>query len=315
MYMLSAKLKTIAKQKNGDKRFSMDKIGIIGVPYNTGSKGNSIERGAEALRKAGIIDVLKQIGDVIDFGDLRVTMPAADNSNPKLLKPNQVEALCKALAFRVKNVVKVSYLPFIVGGDCSAIMGVIEGLRNPNRRLGLVYMDAHGDFNTPETTPSGIIGGMDLAITTGRGPEKLTEMFGHAPLLAEENIVLLGVRDLDFLESKTLVASRVKVFTRQEIRLNGAEKIAQNVLNYLESKCDCVYLHVDLDVLDSSVFSAAGLPVPDGLLKEEFLSIARVLSGSGKLCGLGLMSFDALRDVGGSQAKKLVGLVAEAFGK
>jgi arginase len=313
--MFSVKLKTIAKQKNGDQRFSLDKIGIIGVPYNTGSKGISIERGVEALREAGIVDVLKQIGGVIDFGDLRVTMPTADNSNPKLLKPNQVEALCKALAFRVKDIVKVGYLPFIVGGDCSAIMGVIEGLRNPNRRLGLVYMDAHGDFNTPETTPSGIIGGMDLAIAAGRGPEKLTAMFGHSPLLPEENIVLCGVRDLDFLEAKALVASRVTVYTRQEIRLNGGEKTAQSVLSYLESKCDCIYLHVDVDVLDNSVFSAAGLPVPDGLLKEEFLSIARILSGSGKLCGLGLMSFDPSRDVGGSQAKKLVGLIAEAFGK
>ena len=120
---------------------------------------------------------------------------------------------------------------------------------------------------------------------------------------------------MDFLEAKALAASRVTVYKREEIRLNGGEKTAQSILSYLESKCDFVYLHVDLDVVDSSVFSAAGLPVPDGLLKEEFLSITRGLSKSGKLYGLGLMSFDASRDVGGSQARKLVGLVAEAFGE
>jgi arginase len=293
--------------------FSMDKIGVIGIPYNTGSKGLSIEKGAAALRKARIVNVLRGIGEVADYRDLAVALPKADNSNPKLLKPNQVEALCKALAAKVKDVVKAGYSPFIVGGDCSALMGVIEGLRSLNGRIGLVYMDAHGDFNTPETTPSGIIGGMDLAIVAGRGPETLTAMFGHAPLLPEENIVLYGARDLDVLEAKALAESNVRVYEREKIRQQGNEKSATGVARYLASKCDYVYVHVDLDVLDGSVFSAAGLPVPDGLSKQELISIVKALVRSGKLCGVGLMSFDAAKDPDGSQAKKLVGLVAEAF--
>jgi arginase len=192
-------------------------------------------------------------------------------------------------------------------------MGVIEGLRSLNQRIGLVYMDAHGDSNTPETSPSGIIGGMDLAIATGRGPERLTGMFGHSPLLPEENVVLYGVRDLDPLEAKALAESKVKIYTREQIRLEGSEKAAGEVISYLGSKCDYVYLHVDLDVLDTSVFSAAGLPVPDGLLKGEFLGIAKALARSGKLCGASLMAFDAARDVDGSQGRKIVELVAEVF--
>jgi arginase len=250
---------------------------------------------------------------VADFGDVHVTLPVGDYSNLKLLKPNQVEVLCKALAKNVKATVTAGYLPFIVGGDCSVLMGVVEGLRSLNQRIGVVYMDAHGDSNTPETTPSGIIGGMDVAITTGRGPEKLTGMFGHSPLLPEENVVLYGVRDLDPLEAKALAESKVKVITRERIRLESAEEAAKQVVSYLGSKCDCVYLHVDLDVFDPSVISAAGLPVPDGLLKNEFLSITRALAGSGKLCCVALMSFDAAKDIDGSQARKVVELVGEAF--
>jgi arginase len=296
-------------------KISLSKIGIIGVPYNTGSKGVSIEKGAESLRNAGIVNSLQRFGNVADFGDLDVALPAADYSNPKLLKPNQVEVLCKALADKVKTAVAAGFLPFIVGGDCSVLMGVIEGLRSLNQKIGLVYMDAHGDSNTPETSPSGIIGGMDVAITTGRGPERLTGMFGHSPLLPEENVVLYGVRDLDPLEAKALAESKVTVYTRERIRLEGAEKAAERVVSYLGSKCDCVYLHVDLDVLDTSVFSAAGLPVPDGLLKGEFHRIARALVDAGKLCGVALMAFDAAKDIDGNQARNVVELVAEAFGK
>ena len=125
------------------QRLSLSKIGVIGVPYNTGSKGENIEKGAESLRNAGIVNVLKRFSTVTDFGDLTVALPPADCSNPKLLKPNQVEVLCRALADRAKTAVAADCLPFIVGGDCSVLMGAIEGVRSLNQSFGLVYMGAH----------------------------------------------------------------------------------------------------------------------------------------------------------------------------
>jgi arginase len=219
-------------------KISLSKIGIIGVPYNTGSKGVNIEKGTESLRNAGIVSSLQRFGSVTDFGDVNVTLPAPDLSNPKLLKPNQVEVLCRALANSVKAAVVAGCLPFIVGGDCSILMGAIEGLLSLKHRIGLVYMDAHGDSNTSETSPSGIIGGMDVAIATGRGPPRLTGMFGHLLLLPEENVVLYGVRDLDPLEARALAESRIRVYSRDKTRLGGAEKAAKEVVNYLGSKCD-----------------------------------------------------------------------------
>jgi arginase len=290
---------------------SLSRIGVIGIPYNTGSKGLSVEKGAEALRNAGIVDALRRFSEVVDFGDISVTLPAPDCSDPKLLNPDQVEVLCRALADKVKAILDAGYLPFIVGGDDSVLMGVIEGLRRSlGPKIGMFYMDAHGDFNTPETTPSGIIGGMDVAIVAGRGPKKLAAMFGHSPLLPEENIVLYGVRDLDPLEAKALTESKVKVYPREKLKAQGAEKAAEEIVRYLESKCGCLYLHIDLDVLDMSVFSAQGLPVPDGLSKEEFQSTLKVLVTSGKLCGVALMVFDASKDANGSQARRIVELVA-----
>jgi arginase len=293
---------------------SASRIGVIGIPYNTGSKGLSVEKGAEALKNAGIVAALRRFSEVVDFGDIKVNLPAPDLSDLKLLNPNQVEVLCRALADKIKAILDAGCLPFIVGGDDSALMGIIEGLRRSlGPEIGMVYMDAHGDFNTPETTPSGIIGGMDVAIVAGRGPKRLAAMFEHSPLLPEENIVLCGVRDLDQLEAKALVESKVRAYSREKIRSQGAEKTAEEILRHLESKCGYLYLHIDLDVLDTSVFSAQGLPVPDGLSKEEFQSTLRILVRSGKLCGVALMVFDAAKDADGSQARRIVELVTGAL--
>jgi arginase len=283
------------------------------VPYNTGSKGLNVEKGAKALRNAGIVDALRRFGAVVDFGDINVTLPPPNRSNPKLLNLNQVEVLCKALAVKVKAAIDAGCLPFIVGGDCSMLMGIVEGLRSLELRIGMIYMDAHGDFNTPETTPSGIIGGMDVAIVAGRGPKKLAAMFGHSPLLPEEKIVLHGVRDLDPLEAKALAESKVRVYLREKIKTQSAQKVADEILHYFETKCDCLYLHVDLDVLDESVFSAPGLPVPDGLTKGEFKATFKAIARRGQLCAVTLTSFDSAKDPDGSQARRIVELVSDVL--
>jgi len=289
------------------------KVGVVSLPYNTGSKGKSIEEGSKSLRNAGLISAFSQFCEVTDYGDVRATLPMRDDSNPKLLNPHQVEALCRVLVDKIRIILQAGCYPLVIGGDCSVLMGIIEGLSNSERKIGMVYMDAHGDFNTPETTPSGIIGGMDVAIAAGRGPRRLAGMFGHSPLIPEENIVLCGTRDLDTQEANALNQSKVTVYTSKEIKAKGAEKSAEEILAYLEPKSDCLYLHIDLDVLDPSVFSASGLPVPDGLLEEEFQHVLTVLGESGKLCCISVMAFDAAEDSDGSQASKVVTLVAEAL--
>jgi arginase len=293
----------------------LSKIGIIGVPYNASSFGSGTDKSPQALRRAGIVEALKRISaKVEDLGDLETQLPLPEIRNPRLKNPGQVVVLCRALAERIQRAVEDGYFPFVIGGDDSVLMGVIEGLeRTLGDKIGLIYMDAHGDFNVPETTPSGKIGGMDVAITAGRGARELTEMFDHAPILPEENIVLHGVRDLDKMEKIALTESRIKVYDREALKTLGAEEAGRKILRYLQCKCDRIFLHVDIDVLDASVVSAQALAVPDGLSSEEFQKTLHILAESDKLCGIAVMMFDASKDHGGNEARKLVKLVTDAL--
>jgi len=293
----------------------LSKVGVIGVPYNVGWKGPGIDKGAEALRAAGLIDKLKKISsEVLDFGNLEVKLPPPNYSNPKLLNPKQVKAVCESLATEVQSILDTGYFPFIIGGEDSVLMGIIEGLRTAlGPRIGLIYMDAHGDFNTPETTPSGLIGGMDIAITAGRGPKELVEMFGHSPLLPEENIVLYGTRDLDKMEKIALAESKIRIYTREKIRELSVEQAVKSVLHDLKPRCDHIYVHIDLDVLDGTVISAQALPVTDGLSTSEFQKTLQALVKSKQLCGIAIMVFNAAKDSEGKEARKVVKLVSDAL--
>ena len=293
----------------------MLKVGLIGVPYNVGWRGPGIDEGARAFRDAGLVDELKKfVSEVVDYGDVEVRLPPRDDSNPKLLNAKQVEAVCRSLAAKVHSTLDRGYFPLIIGGEDSVLTGIIEGFQRAlGPRIGLIYMDAHGDFNTPETTPSGLIGGMDVAITAGRGPKELVEMFGRSPLLPEENIVLYGTRELDAMEEMTLAESKVRVYTREKIREVGVENAVKKILRDLEPRCSNVYVHVDLDVLDEKEMSAQSLPVGDGLSMREFQETLQGLVRSGRLCGMAIMVFNAAKDPKGVEARKVVGLIADVL--
>jgi arginase len=293
----------------------ISKVGVIGIPYNVGWKGPGIEEGAQALRNAGLVDELKKVvSEVVDCGDVEVRLPPRDESNPKLLNAGRVEAVCRSLAAKVHGTVDRGYFPLIIGGEDSVLMGIIEGFQRAlGPRIGLVYLDAHGDFNTPETTPSGLIGGMNVAITAGRGPKELVEMFGRSPLLPEENIVLYGTRELDAMEERALAESEVMVYMREKIRGFGVGKAVDEIVRDLEPRCDKVYVHVDLDVLDETAMSAQSYPVRDGLSMGEFQETLQGLVRSGRLCGMAIMVFNAAKDPEGVEAKKVVRLIADVL--
>ncbi len=293
----------------------ISKIGLIGVPYNVGWTGPGIEEGARALRDGGLVGELKRcVSEVVDYGDIYARLPPRDDSNPKLLNPKQVGAVCKALAIKVHSILQNGHFPLIIGGEDSVLMGIIEGFRRAlGPRIGLIYMDAHGDFNTPETTPSGLIGGMDVAITTGKGPKELVELFGHSPLLPEENIVLYGTRELDTMEEIALMESTVSVYRREKISEVGVENAVKKILCDLEPRCRNLYVHVDLDVLDEAEVSAQSLPVQDGLSMHEFQETIQTLVKSRKLCGMAIMVFNAAKDPKGVEARKIVRLITDVL--
>jgi len=294
----------------------VSKLGIIGDPYNVGWAGPGIHEAAAAFRRAGLIDELKQaVDEVADFGDVQVDLPPRDDRNAKLLNPEQVKAVSKALAEKVEAVVGQGFVPLIVGGEDSVMLGIVEGFRRAlGERLGLILMDAHGDFNTPQTSPSGLIGGMEIGILAGRGPHELVNLFGRSPLLREENIVLYGTRDLDAEEVTALAESEVRLCRAERIRQLGPGRAIEEILADLTSRCDNLYLHVDLDILDESHMAAQVLPVPHGLTAGEFVESVRGIVASGKLRGLAVMVFNAAKDATGAEARKVVKLIADSLG-
>ena len=229
-----------------------------------------------------------------------------------LLNPEGVKAVSRVIADEVARVVADGYTPLIIGGEDSVMLGILEGFRRAlGAPIGQVFMDAHGDFNTPETTPSGLIGGMENAILTGRGPEGLVKLFRDEPQLREENITFYGTRDLDPQEKVALDHSQVRRWPADRIRQVGPEEAMRQIVDDLRSRVENVYLHIDLDILDESEMAAHVLPVPNGLTSDEFVRSVSGLVSSGLLCGLAVMVFNAAKDPIGSEAKRVVKLVAD----
>jgi arginase len=290
-------------------------IGVIGIPQNVGWKGEGLDEGPAALRKAGLVRQLSQVAEAIaDLGDVKANLPPRDDTNPKLLNPYQVVAVCKAVAPRVRSACEQGYFPLILGAEDSVIMGIVEGLQQGlGETIGLIYLDAHGDFNTPETTPSGLIGGMDVAMLAGHGPDLLTNIFGHKPQLHEEQIAIYGARDLDPPEREMLKESKVHLYTMDKIRELGPERAMKEATEKLLRAARRIYIHIDIDVLDPSEIGATQLPVPGGLGLIECSNALRVVSQSGKLCGLAVMVFNAHKDPNGKEASQLNQLIVNSL--
>jgi arginase len=290
-------------------------IGVIGITHNVGWKGEGLDKGPAALRKAGIVGQLSQVAEMVaDLGDVEANLPPPDDTNPRLLNPYQVVAVCRAVAPRVRSACEQGYFPLILGAEDSVIMGIIEGLKQGfGETIGLIYMDAHGDFNTPDTTPSGLIGGMDVALLAGHGPDLLTSIFGHKPQLREEQITLFGVRDLDPPEREMLVKSKVHLYTMDKVRELGPERAMKEATEKLLRASKRLYIHIDIDVLDPKEIGATQLPVPDGLGLTECSTALRVVRQSGRLCGLDVMVFNAHKDPNGEEARKLNQLVVDSL--
>jgi arginase len=290
-------------------------IGVIGIPHNVGWKGEGIDEGPTALRKAGIVRQLSQAADVVtDLGDVIANLPSRDDTNPRLLNPYQVVAVCKAVAPRVRSACEQGYFPLILGAEDSTIMGIVEGLKQGiGETIGLIYLDAHGDFNTPETTPSGLIGGMDVAMLTGHGPDLLTNMFGHKPQLDEEQIAIFGARDLDPPEREMLEKSKVHLYTMDKVREIGPENAMKEATEKLLRASRRIYVHIDIDVLDPDEIGATQLPVPGGLRLTECSNALRIVTQSEKLCGLAVMVFNPRKDANGEQAMKLNQMIVNSL--
>ncbi len=250
-------------------------VNIIGFPMDLGADRRGVDMGPSALRIAGLREKLEQLGyQVIDRGDIFIQiMERQKITNPKLKYLNEILKTSRILARRVERVLEKKHFPLCLGGDHSMALGSIAGIssycKKHKLKLGVIWVDAHTDMNTDETSPSGNIHGMPLAASLGIGNEKLVNFYGFAPKLKAENCALIGVRSVDTLEKQNIKKLKLPVYTMSDIDKQGIHVIIEKILKQFRKKVDHLHVSFDLDVIDPSIVPGVGTPVAGGLGYRE----------------------------------------------
>lgn len=293
------------------------KIGIIGVPLDLGAGTRGVNLGPEAIRIAGIVKRLEAIGyQVDDRGNIPVDRREAitvEGSNLKNL--NEIEKVNRLLCEEVFQVMGEGMIPVVLGGDHSIAIGTIFGVLRHKKNLGVIWFDAHGDINTPETSPSGNIHGMPVAVLLGIGHESLTSIGGEGPFLKRENIVYVGSRDLDAGERKAMKEQGIKVFTMYEIDDLGIKKVMEEAIKIAGDGTDGIHVSFDLDAMDPEVAPGTGTKVPGGMGYRETHYALEMIAKSEKLVSVEFVEVNPLLDTENSTAKATVALAGSLLGE
>ena len=292
-------------------------IRVIGVPMDLGADRRGVDIGASAIRYAGLNDQLRSLDfEVHDLGNIFVPQPESQpigNTRLKYLEP--IVKVAEELADTVTTALKANEFPLILGGDHSIALGSITGITRVHKDIGVLWIDAHADFNTEETTPSGNIHGMVLAALAGLGNSHLTDIGGWAPKLDAQKIVIVGARDLDPGERELLRTHHVHVFTMSDIDQRGISDVMREALTIVGKASDGIHLSLDMDALDPVHAPGVGTPVRGGLTYREAHSAMELIADSGRLIGMDVVEVNPILDRENATAQLAVELVMSALGK
>lgn len=292
-------------------------ISIIGVPMDLGQTRRGVDMGPSAIRYAGVVERIEQLGyDVEDLGDIVIERPKRNTSgeNPKLKNLNQVVEVCEELAEKVDDAIERNSFPLVFGGDHSIAVGTLAGIAKHRKNLGVIWYDAHGDLNTEETSPSGNIHGMSLAASLGYGHPLLTNLYGAYPKVKKENVVIIGARALDEGEKEFIRQEGIKVFSMHEIDRMGMAAVMEEAIRYL-SHTDGVHLSLDLDGLDPHDAPGVGTPVIGGLSYRESHLAMEMLAESGIITSAEFVEINPILDEKNKTAITAVALMGSLFGE
>jgi arginase len=303
----------------------MRDIAIIGTPVDLGAGRRGVDMGPSAIRYAGIKERLEALGHrVRDLGNIAVPQaeqiePPAPGEKLRYLEP--LINVNQALAEQVAAVVAEGSFPLILGGDHSLSIGSIGGVAR-GRRVGVIWIDAHGDFNTTETTPSGNIHGMTVATLTGRGTPKLAALLkpdewkqGKGAVLRDSDIAMVGIRDLDAQERELLRASGIQVFTMHDIDRRGLASVMEEAIMRVSVSTAGFHVSLDMDALDPSEAPGVGTPVLGGISYREAHLAMEMVAQSGKLIGMDLVEVNPILDQRNVTAELAVEFALSALGK
>ncbi len=288
-----------------------DKIKIIGIPTDLGQKQRGVDVGPSAIRYAGLRERLEALGYAVqDAGNIPV--PVRGSLLSEDLLPAIREACLKACA-AARDAVSEGWLPVFLGGDHSIAIGTIGGMADVSP-VGVIWVDAHGDFNTPEISPSGNIHGMALAVLTGRGYPELVNVGKKGRKLDPENVVIIGVRNLDPDEKTLLKESGVTVYTMRDIDERGISVVTHEALDHLRHM-ERIHVSLDMDCLDPMVAPGVGTPVPGGLTYREAHLLMEIIADIHAPVSMDIVEINPIIDLKNRSAETAVDLTVSLFGK
>ncbi len=293
-------------------------ISIIGVPMDLGQSRRGVDMGPSAMRYAGATDRLEKLGyDIHDRGDIEIGRPGNDqmNSDGNLKHLKAVSEANAKLASAVNAVVEEGSFPLILGGDHSIAIGSLAGISKHYENLGVIWYDAHGDLNTSETSPSGNIHGMPLAVSLRIGHPTLTNIADYSPKVKPENIVIIGARSLVVGERELIRERGIKVFTMHEIDRLGMTKVMEEAIAYLKERTDGVHVSLDLDGLDPSDAPGVGTPVLGGISYRESHLAMEILEESKIITSAEFVEVNPILDEKNKTATVAVALMGSLFGE
>lgn len=296
----------------------MRTIQILGVPIDLGAGRRGVDMGPSAIRYAQLADEIRALGlECEDLGNISVPL-AEQSSTPEDARLRYLPFVIEA-AERIRNAVISIFsdeqTPLILGGDHSLSIGTLAALAQTWKNPGVLWVDAHGDFNTPQTTPSGNIHGMALAVSTGRGAPQLLKIFRSERFIDPTKIALIGVRTLDPGERVLLKESGVNVFTMADIDRRGLQKILEEALSRISLKIDALHVSFDMDALDPDVAPGVGTPVSGGLSYREAHLVMETVAESKLLRSLEVVEVNPILDEHNRTARLAVELIASALGR
>lgn len=293
------------------------RVGILGVPLDLGASLRGTDMGPSAIRYAGLADALTAIGHrVSEFGNVPVPVAGQVRGGTALRYLDEIVAVCERVAEAVGNLMDAGHLPLVLGGDHSLSMGSLAAVGRRHPDVGLIWMDAHGDFNTPDTSPSGNIHGMPLAAIVGRGAPALVHLAGRDPSVRASQTALVGARDLDPGERLALRDSDVTVLTMKEIDELGIAAVIRHALRAATGDGSRpLHVSLDMDVVDPLRAPGVGTPVDGGLTLREAHLAMELISQSGALVSMDIVECNPIRDQENRTGRLAAALAASALGK
>ncbi len=297
------------------------KIRVIELPLDFGANRRGSDMGPSAIRLAGLKQALADLGHESEESFPGIPVPAQEfveegDPTARFLAP--IAAACGQLADRVHAAVAEGAFPLVLGGDHSIAIGTLAGLgaayAERGLRWGTLWVDAHGDFNTPESTLSGNIHGMSLAVACGYGRRELTGLHGAFRKLDPHNVALVGVRDLDPREKDNMRAAGLRVFTMTEVDRLGIAETSRRIVAFFQERVDRLHVSVDMDVMDPMFAPGVGIPLAGGFSYREVLLLAEELAGSGLLGSVELVEVNPVLDVRNQTARMAVEIAARLLG-